>query len=191
MSVWPPFCAALLSESTRGLGASAPWALVPGEAPGVGLAPTPDPCRLQVRSAWGHGYSLSPGTPWGGSSPSPADWFWLGGVFWEAPAVWQVVSLPRSCSLASGTWTCSCLPSAESARARGEVLGVLPVVTGCPCPPCLARSRLLEAGRWAGSVWPCAEARVWGCSLQSAPTWRCAVVTETQALLRTWACSRG
>lgn len=46
VNVWPPFWAALLSQNTRDLGASAPRALVTEEAPGVGLAPTPDPCRL-------------------------------------------------------------------------------------------------------------------------------------------------
>lgn len=46
VNVWPPFWAALLSQNTRDLGASAPRALVTEEAPGVGLAPTPNPCRL-------------------------------------------------------------------------------------------------------------------------------------------------
>ena len=115
-----------------------------------------------------HGCSLSPGTRWGGSSPSPADWFWLGGGSLRGACCLEVFSWPWSCSLASQMWTRSRPLSAESAGHAAEVLWVPPVITGCPRPPCPACSRLLEAGRWAGSAWPCAEARVWGCCLQSA-----------------------
>lgn len=66
-----------------------------------------------------HGCSLSPGTRWGGSSPSPADWFWLGGGSLRGACCLEVFSWPWSCSLASQMWTRSRPLSAESAGARG------------------------------------------------------------------------
>ena len=45
-----------------GLGALAPWAPVPGEVPGVGLAPTPRPCHPVRRlGQLGVTHSCSPG----------------------------------------------------------------------------------------------------------------------------------
>lgn len=55
-----------------GLGALGPWPLVPGEAPGAGLTPTPRPCRPQVRSARGHSRLLpEPWHPMGRLQPQP------------------------------------------------------------------------------------------------------------------------